>query len=77
MSKTAMPGFTAEAACYPSGAPYRAGSLAPSVSQRNEVIPSAPIWMHAGEDTVCWGYSTGHVKTCCWDFADGIIDCFD
>jgi len=73
MTKTKMPGFTAEAACYQGGAPYRAGSMAPLSWQRNEVIP-ARYYMHVDPG---WRLLFCSPYDCCsYEFDTGFIDCW-
>jgi hypothetical protein len=74
MSKTTIPGFTADAGCYQSDAHYRAGSVAPLLSQRNEVVPAL---FHCYGPICCWKGrgGGGELLFCCWHTDTGEIGC--
>src|SRR5262249_40729973 len=75
MSKATIPGFTADAGCYQSDAHYRAGSVAPLLSQRNEVVPALPF--HCFGPACCWTGrgGGGMLLFCCWHTDTGEIGC--
>ena len=72
MSSITTPGFTAEAACYQGGAPYRVGSAAPVRGQGDEVIPARNMIMHVPGFGLLFG---NEFVTCFWDYNSGQVSC--